>query len=213
MANDESSGRAAVYVRTSTDDQTVENQLADLKQWAKRLGLNVVKVYRDDGVSGSRRDRPGLTAMLEGAHRRDFDVLLIWALDRLSREGIGATLGYLKKLSTAGIVVKSHQEGWLNTADSTVAELLLSIFAWIAKQARERLSERTKAGLRRAEAQGTKLGRPPLPAATVEKIQMALKRGVKIRATARLCGVGSSSVQRISAALKLAEKKRRPKSA
>src|SRR5262245_40682327 len=104
--------RAAIYVRVSTDEQTTKNQEPELRKWAKRLGLKVkdVNVYRDNGLSGARRDRPGLVAMLEAAHRRHFDVLLIWALDRLSREGIAETLGYLKRLKAAGVVVRSLHE-------------------------------------------------------------------------------------------------------
>jgi len=89
--------------------------------------------------------------MLEGAHRRDFDVLLIWALDRLSRQGVAETLAYLTKLRAAGVAVRSQREDWLNTSEPLVGELLVSVFSWVAKQERARHSERTKAGLKRAQ--------------------------------------------------------------
>ncbi len=89
--------RASIYVRVSTADQTAENQEPELRAWAERLSLELVKVYADT-ASGARGDRVALTAVLSGARRRDFDVLLLWALGRLSREGIGATARYLEQL-------------------------------------------------------------------------------------------------------------------
>src|SRR5947208_9393987 len=110
--------RAALYVRVSSDDQKTANQEPQLRQWAKRLGLTVVKVYADT-MSGARKDRPELTEALEGAHRREFDVLLIWALDRLSREGVEPVLKYLRRFEQAGVRVLSHQETWLDTRGPT----------------------------------------------------------------------------------------------
>jgi DNA invertase Pin-like site-specific DNA recombinase len=192
--------RAALYVRVSTDEQTSKNQEADLRELAKRKGLTVVKTYADNGVSGSRseKERPQLLAMFQAAHRREFDMLLFWALDRLSREGVYAVHGYLQRLVQAGVGYQSHQEPWLNSEDPN-AELLLSPFAWVSKQANVRLIERTKAGMRRAAAEGTRLGRPPLSPETVEKVTSALQEGKGIRETARLYGIGSASVLRIKA--------------
>lgn len=115
--------RAAIYVRVSTKDQTTENQERELRQWTARLGLEVVAVYTDT-ASGARSDRAALTEVLTGAHRREFRVLLVWALDRLSREGIGPMLHYLEQLCAAGVRVMSHQESWVDTA-SPVWELLV----------------------------------------------------------------------------------------
>lgn len=80
--------RIALYVRVSSKEQTTQNQERELRQWAERLGFEVGKVYADT-ASGTRSDRAALAAVLASAHRREFDVLLIWSLDRLSREGIG----------------------------------------------------------------------------------------------------------------------------
>src|SRR3989475_10812061 len=113
MRNDDER-RAALYIRVSTDDQKSANQEAQLRQWAKRLGFTVVKVYADT-MSGTRNDRAGLIEVLAGAHRRDFDVLLIWALDRLSREGVAEVLKYLKKFEDAGVGVMAHPQAWLDT--------------------------------------------------------------------------------------------------
>src|SRR5437899_2123873 len=107
--------RAALYVRVSTRDQTAANQERELRQWADRLGLEIVRAYTDT-ASGARSGRAELTAVLAGAHRREFDVLLIWALDRLSREGIGPMARYMDQLRAAGIRILSQQEPWVDTA-------------------------------------------------------------------------------------------------
>ena len=140
-----------------TKEQTTENQERELRQWAERLGVEVVAVYAD-AMSRARSDRAALGAVLNAAHRREFDVLLVWALDRVSREGIGRMVGYVEQLRTAGIRVLSHQEPWLDTG-GPVGELVLALFAWVAKQERERISERVRACQSRARAQGVHIGR------------------------------------------------------
>lgn len=151
--------RGALYIRVSTKEQTTENQEHELRQWAERLGVEIVAVYADT-MNGARSDRVALAAVLSAAHRREFDVLLVWALDRVSREGIGRMVGYVEQLRAAGIRVLSHQEPWLDTG-GPVGELVLAIFAWIAKQKRERIGERVRAGQTRARAQGVHIGRRP----------------------------------------------------
>lgn len=122
--------RACLYVRVSTAEQTVENQERELREWAGRLGFEVAPahVYHDT-ASGARSDREALAAVLTGAHRRQFDVLLLWALDRLTHEGIGATARYLEQLRAADVRVMSHQEPWLDTG-GPVGDLLVAVFAW-----------------------------------------------------------------------------------
>src|SRR6516162_1920240 len=82
-----STKRAALYVRVSTDAQTVENQIRELRQVAGRRGWHVVEVYSDAGISGAkgRNGRPGLDSMLKDASRRKFDVVMAWAIDRVGR--------------------------------------------------------------------------------------------------------------------------------
>ena len=100
--------RAALYLRVSTRDQSVENQERELRRWADRLGFEVAAVYADT-ASGSQSDRESLAAVLAGAHRRGFGVLLIWSLDRLSREGIGVTARYLEQLRMGGVSVMGER--------------------------------------------------------------------------------------------------------
>ena len=153
----------SIYLRVSTTEtdkkQDPENQLAQLKKWANGLDLEIVKTYTDY-VSGGSANRPQFQQMLQDAKRHKFDCLLIWSLDRFSREGISNTISYIEKLKASNVIIKSLQETWLDTSNESVSELLLAIFSWVAKQERVRISERTKAGLQKAVASGIKLGRP-----------------------------------------------------
>lgn len=153
--------RISTYGRVSKNDESQDplNQLNPLRDYAKALGGEIVAEYVDY-ASGGRSDRANFLKMMEDADRRKFDLLLIWSLDRLSREGISNTLGYLERLKRNGVAVKSLQESWLDTRDEGLGQLLLAIFSWVAQQERKRIIERTKAGLDRARRKGTKLGRP-----------------------------------------------------
>jgi DNA invertase Pin-like site-specific DNA recombinase len=126
--------RAALYLRVSTPDQSVENQERELRRWAERLGFNVVRVCAETS-SGTRSDRAALAEVLAGAHRREFDVILIWSLDRFSREGILPMVRYFVQLRLARVRVMSHQEPWVDTG-GPVGDLLLAVFAWVAQQER-----------------------------------------------------------------------------
>src|SRR5262245_657492 len=157
--------KVALYTRVSRNDGTQDagNQADELRAWAQRLGGTIVAEYVDQ-ASGTKsaEQRPGLAAAIDGAHRRDFDTLLVWSLDRLSRNGILETTTLLRRLQASGVAVRSLRESWLNTSDPHVAELLLSIMAWLAKSEREQLIARTKAGMARAKRRGVHVGRPRL---------------------------------------------------
>ncbi len=152
---------AALYVRVSKNDdsQNPINQLKPLRDFANSLGVNIIEEYVDH-ASGGNSDRVNFLRMLNDAEKHRFALLILWSLDRLSREGISNTLGYLQRLKRNGVAVKSLQEGWLDTRDEGIGDLLLAIFSWVASQERLRVKERTLAGLRRAVASGKKLGRP-----------------------------------------------------
>ena len=153
--------RVAVYCRVSKNDesQDPQNQLNPLRDYAKALGGEIVEEYIDL-ASGGNGDRKNFLRMFEDAQMHKFDLLLVWALDRLSREGISNTLGYLERLKRNGIALKSLQESWLDTREDGLGQLLLAIFSWVAQQERKRIVERTKAGLERAKRAGKLLGRP-----------------------------------------------------
>jgi DNA invertase Pin-like site-specific DNA recombinase len=123
--------RAALYVRVSTKEQAAENQERELRAWAERSGYEVARVYADV-ISGARGDRAALAAVLAGAHRREFDALLIWSLDRSTREGIAPMLAYLQQLHAVGVRVVSLNEAWVDSASPTW-DLLVAIFGWVSR--------------------------------------------------------------------------------
>ena len=153
--------KIAIYARVSKNDesQDPQNQINPLRDYAKALGGEIVLEYIDL-ASGGKSDRENFLRMLDDADKRKFDLLLIWALDRFSREGISNTLGYLERLKKNGIAIKSLQESWLDTRDEGIGQLLIAVFSWVAQQERKRIVERTKAGLERAKREGKTLGRP-----------------------------------------------------
>lgn len=153
--------KIAIYARVSKSDesQDPQNQLTPLRDFAKAIGGEIVSEYVDM-ASGGSGEREKFVRMLNDADKRVFDLLLIWALDRFSREGISNTIGYLERLKRNGVSVKSLQEGWLDTRDEGTGQLLLAIFSWVAAQERKRIRERTLAGLQKATQAGKRLGRP-----------------------------------------------------
>lgn len=180
--------KIALYVRVSTHNgrQDTDNQLAPLRDWAKRLGGEIVGEYIDE-ASGSKADRKALKQLLDDAHLRKYDTLLIWALDRLSREGIARMSGYIERLQQSGIRVLSHQEPWLDTS-GPISELITAIFAWVGQFERQRIRERIMAGLERAKGQGKRLGRPR-KVIDLDKLQALRQQGRTIREMAQHLGV------------------------
>jgi len=153
--------QCAIYLRVSKNDesQTPDNQREPLRNMASSLDLEIIHEYIDL-ASGGNSNRPQFQQMLKDAKERKFGMVLVWSLDRFSREGISNTLHYLEELRKSSVALKSLQESWLDTSDEGIGKLLISIFSWVAEQERKRISERTKAGLSRARAGGKSLGRP-----------------------------------------------------
>ena len=164
--------RIAIYARVSKDEgQDAENQLAQLRAWCAATGHEIAAEYVDHASGSKGADkRPKFAAMLDAAHRRQFDLLLVWALDRLTREGMVATVGYLQRLAAAGVAFHSYSEPALCSDNEMVRDIVLAVMAALAKAERQRISERTKAGLARVKAKGTRLGRPALADAVQARI-------------------------------------------
>ncbi|MFZ0995784.1 MAG: recombinase family protein [Candidatus Dormiibacterota bacterium] len=152
--------RAAIWARVSTDRQETDNQETELRAFAARRGWQVVAVYRVTASGWQGAHRAALSTVLRDARRGAFEVLCVWALDRLTREGTLRTLEIVRDFGRAGVPVVSCQEGWTEQA-GPVQDLLLAIAGWVAEQESARRSERTRAGLARARADGRRLGRPP----------------------------------------------------
>jgi len=157
--------RAALYVRVSTDAQTVENQIRELRQVAGRRGWDVVEVYSDAGISGAkgRNGRPGLDSMLKDASRRKFDIVMAWAIDRLGRSLIDL-LDTIQHLEACGVDLYLDQQAIDTT--TPMGKLVFQVTGAFAEFERTMIRQRIKAGLKRAVAQGAKLGRPKIDGVT-----------------------------------------------
>jgi DNA invertase Pin-like site-specific DNA recombinase len=189
--------RAALYVRVSTDAQTVENQVGELRQVAERRGWEVVETYHDAGISGAkgRNGRPGLDSMLKDAQRRRFDVVMAWAIDRLGRSLIDL-LGTIQHLEACGVDLYLDQQAIDTTTPA--GKLIFQVTGAFAEFERTMIRQRIKAGLKRAVAQGVRLGRPRVDSAIERKVRNELAKGTGILKTARLLGIGTGTVQRIA---------------
>ena len=151
--------KVVIYARVSTTRQEAENQVMQLKKYVELLKMELVHIYLDE-KSGRVTDRPEFQKMLSDARLRKFDLILVWSLDRFSREGIRNTLSYIERLKHYNVGLKSMTEGWLDTSNESMGNLLIAIFSWVGEQEARKISERTKAGLQRVKASGKKLGRP-----------------------------------------------------
>jgi DNA invertase Pin-like site-specific DNA recombinase len=188
--------RAAIYVRVSTDKQTVENQLGELRQIAERRGWEIVEEYHDAGISGAkgRKDRPGLDRMLKDAQRRRFDVVMVWAIDRLGRSLIDL-LGTIQTLDACGVDLYLDQQAIDTTTPA--GKLMFQVTGAFAEFERSIIRQRVNAGLKRAVEAGKQLGRPRIDPALERRIQSQLRVGKGILKVAAECGVGSGTVQRV----------------
>jgi DNA invertase Pin-like site-specific DNA recombinase len=192
------SKRAAIYVRVSTDKQTVENQVAALRQIAERRGWQVVEQYSDAGISGSKgRDgRPGLDQMLKDASRRKFDVIMAWAIDRLGRSLIDL-LATIQALEACGVDLYLDQQSIDTTTPA--GKLMFQVCGAFAEFERSMIQQRVRAGLKRAAEKGHFPGRPKIDEALERRIWTQLGAGKGILKVARELGVGTGTVQRVKA--------------
>ena len=202
--------RVALYVRASTDHQSVENQIRELKQVAGRRGWTVVETYQDAGISGSKgRDkRPGLDAMLKDASRRRFDVVMAWAIDRLGRSLIDL-LGTIQHLEAVGIDLYLDQQNIDTTTPA--GKLLFQMTGAFAEFERSMIRQRVNAGLNvikdKLSRDGkfeskrgivrTKLGRPGAEPDKIERARLELAKGIGIGKVAKEVGLGVGTVHRL----------------
>jgi DNA invertase Pin-like site-specific DNA recombinase len=158
--------RAAIWARVSTSDQHAVNQLDQLREWAARRGLDVAEgaefvtedsAWANGNGKGAEFDK-ARADLINGARLGHYSVILIWAIDRLSRKGIEDTLATMRQLCEHGCDIWSHQEPWLVTSEPRMRELLVSFMAWMAEQESARRSERIKAGLARRRREGLPVG-------------------------------------------------------
>lgn len=191
--------RAALYLRVSTQDQTTLNQERELQEVATRMGWGVAKVYKDQGVSGAKgRDRrPQFDALCKDAARRQFDVVMAWSVDRLGRS-VQDLVSFLSDIHAMKIDLYLHQQGIDTTTPAGKA--MFQMMGVFAEFERAMIQERVRAGLARAKAEGTRLGRPKINVGTESAIRKALQEGdTGIRKIAARFEVGTGTVQRIKA--------------
>ena len=188
--------RVAIYLRVSTDGQTVENQRLELEAAAERHGWHMVATFTDQGISGAkgREQRPGLDELLKGVARKEFDLIAAWSVDRLGRS-LQDLIGFLGEVHAKGIDLYLHQQG-IDTTTPT-GKAMFQMMGVFAEFERAMIRERVNAGLARAKAQGKTLGRPRVTDAIEQRARSELAKGSGIIKVAKMLGVGNGTVQRI----------------
>jgi len=145
--------KVAIYSRVSTKDKghDTENQIIHLRNYCDAKGYELVHIYEGyESGSIGRKERAEFDKMFRDARRKKFSMLLFWSIDRFSREGVFKTMMYLKQLDEYGIKFHSYTEEYLTTDNELVSNILLTVMSYFANLDREKISERTKAGLERA---------------------------------------------------------------
>lgn len=184
--------RAVLYLRVSTIDQHPETQGLELRQFALQRGYEIVEEYVDHGVSGTKVRRPALDRLLKDAHRRRFDVVLVWSCDRLARS-TKHFLQVLDELNELGIQFLSQREA-IDT-EGPLGRAIVVIISAIAELERSLIVERVRAGMRRAKLEGRRIGRTPLNVDHAALVRDRLS-GMSLTNVARKHGLSRSSVVR-----------------
>ena len=198
--------RVGIYLRVSTrnGDQTVENQRHALTAAAERRGWQIVAEFCDDGISGAKgRDkRPAFDRLHKAIVRREIDVIAAWSVDRLGRS-LQDLVGFLGEVHGAGVDLYLDRQG-VDTS-TPAGKALFQILGVFAEFERAIIQERIHAGIARARAIGTKSGRPigraRISPQKEAAIRAALASGKGVLKVARELGTGSSTVQRVKAAM------------
>ena len=191
---------AALYLRVSTDGQSVDNQRLALQEAAARHRWCVVAEFVDHGISGAkgRDQRPGFDRLLKSIARREFDVVAAWSVDRLGRS-LQDLIAFLGEMHAKEVDLYLHQQG-LDTS-TPAGKALFQMLGVFGEFERAMIRERVNAGLARARAKGVQLGRPRISGEMEAAIRAALAAGMGIRKVAARVGVGTSTVQRVRADL------------
>ncbi len=189
--------RCAIYTRVSTDDQTTQNQILELKEIAQRKGLRVVSEFTDEGVSGAKgRDkRTGFDNLIKGAIKKDFDTILVWSVDRLGRS-LQDLVSFLNEIHSVDCDLYIHQSG-VDTS-TPAGKMMFQMCGVFAEFERGMIRERVKSGQDRAKSQGKHIGRPSnLNDGLVHSVKYMRDQGVGIRKIARDLKIGVSTVYKV----------------
>ena len=188
------SRRVAIYARVSTASQTVENQFQELREVAQRNGWTVVAELSDSGISGAkgRDQRPAFDQLLKRATRREFDLIMVWAIDRLGRS-IQHLVGFMNDIQAMGVDLYVHQQAIDTTTPS--GRMIFGIFSALGEYERELIRERIMAGQKRARAQGVKIGRPSkMNDAVRTSVKLLRDGGMGIKEISKRLEIGVGSV-------------------
>ena len=182
--------KVAIYARVSTEKQTCENQLIELRAVAERCGYTIVTEFVDEGISGAkgRADRPALDGLIKAATQRKFELILVWSIDRLGRS-LQNLVEILNDLQSMRVDLMFLQQG-MDTSTSS-GRMMFSIFGALAEFERNLIRERVVAGQNRAKARGVKMGRPSkMNDGLRSAIQLLREKGMGIKKIAKEVGVG-----------------------
>src|SRR6202045_4864176 len=191
--------KAAIYARVSTanNGQDPTMQTRELREYCERRGWTVAGEYVDIGISGTKEKRPELDRLLGEAHRRRFDVVVVWRFDRFARS-VSHLLRALETFKSLGIDFVSFSEQ-MDTS-TPAGKMVFTVLGAVAELERSLIVERVRAGLRNAKAKGRTLGRPTVIQATPSQIASLKARGLSLRAIGRELGISEGSVRRLAAA-------------
>ncbi len=182
--------RVAIYARVSTTDQSTDSQLLDLRRYVAERGWHLYREYTDNGVSGTKDSRPALNELMNDAKKRRFDVVLVWRFDRFARSTKHLILA-LEEFKNLGIDFVSYQEN-IDTS-SPLGSAIFTIISAVAQLERDIISERVKAGLRRAKENGKVIGRPKASISVEEAHKLRFK-GLSLREIGEKIGVSRTTV-------------------
>jgi DNA invertase Pin-like site-specific DNA recombinase len=184
--------RVALYTRVSTDKQTCENQLKELRTIAERMQYIIVDEFIDEGISGATSSRPALDALMKSATQRRFDMVMCWSIDRLGRS-LQNLIEILNELQSLKVDLFFMQQG-MDTSTSA-GRMMFSIFGALAEFERNLIRERVIAGQQRAISQGVKMGRPSkMNDGMKNAIKLLRERGIGIKQIARELKIGIGTV-------------------
>jgi len=190
---------ALIYARVSTNDQETENQIAQLRRYAKTQEWELSHVITDH-TTGSKgiNERKGLERVFSLAHKHQFDVLLFWSLDRLSREGSRKTIEYLSRLEQFGVDWHSYTESYLSSL-GPFSDAIISLLATLAKQERIRIGERTRAGMERIKKLNPEIrfGRPQTSETRINEVLQLRKEGLTLAVIGERLNVTAARVCQI----------------
>jgi len=194
---------AAIYARVSTlnKGQDPQMQLRELRDYSKKRGWKIYEEYVDKGISGAKDSRPALDRLVTDAHKRKFDVLVVWKFDRFARS-VSHLLKALETFGSLGIEFVSLSEQ-IDTSTPT-GKMVFTVLGAVAELERSLIVERVRAGIRNAKAKGTRIGRPPLREFTQQEvldIRTARRRDeVSVRQLAQEYGTTQWMINRVASA-------------